>query len=173
VFESAGDHLLYEIILGSDRLLYCSLAAHKVAISQGHLLVIRKQLPKAFRELQGRIGEFAELSRVTTRKLIARNHPWRRGSAAVHTIRTFPDKHHVILKSDEATAGVNAKYWRLALLVAPQPVLYVTSERSPVYVEHEGTLAMILMPLRLTGADRVGMRRKTISHAKNSRPNSS
>jgi hypothetical protein len=64
-----------------------------------------------------------------------------------------PSARMIVLSSDENRCCLNPEYWRLGLLHARMPQIYIgPGERnlSPIYFEDDGEAVAVVMPLRTT-----------------------
>ena len=150
--------MLFDTLKTSRRLHYGKLDRTHYILGQGHFVLVRKGLPQVFHTLRPPVVERRRMSHETIEGLLPSNAPWRRPTALVHGTAMNPDSHGIILSSHEDTTCVNLKYWRLALLFAPSPKVYVTTgSGSLVYVEQDDRTVMTIAPFRLTDAERVSL----------------
>jgi len=153
----AFDLMLYDVFKTSGRFLWGRIDRTRQAMSQGHFLVIRQSIPAPFRSLGTSMADHRKLSTATLEGLMPADEQWRQPANLVRQYRTSESYQGAIaLSSAAATSYLNATYWKIALMSAPRPKVYVVGEKEPAYIEEGNQLRMIIMPLRLGDAEKSG-----------------
>jgi hypothetical protein len=153
-FADPLEHLLYLVFLQQGTFLFSRLPKRGVALSQAHFFVIRPHLNPVFTTLQAAVPDYRELPRSTVEKLLPRDAPWRRPEYLVRKIGSPAGEHFITLASDSAATTIFDYYWQVAALAARHPEIYVKNETDPVYLEREGQVVMVIMPIRVSDETR-------------------
>jgi len=169
-FDSAADHLLFDLLRESGRCLYARTDRQHFIVGQGHFLVVRKGSLAPFRSLKGKVGDFRRLRRAAVETLFPKITHWRRPAALVRKILIKPDSYGLLLGSDERICSVNPTYWRLATLVVPEAETYLSGDNEPIYVQRGDSLLMVIMPLRMADEERARIRAEMDSPAVAAQP---
>lgn len=162
--KNPADQLLYELLSQSGGLLWSRLDTKGYVLSQGHFLVSRSTYPRDFRALARNLPGSRELSPSEVLTVIKPRHPWRSRLTRVLSVDTPPGKPFVILRTQRRATAINAQYWRLALLLAPQGIFYVLpGELDVVYVEQHEEPVMAIAAIDLKGSNRRYLGRSKLS----------
>ncbi|HTN84557.1 MAG TPA: toll/interleukin-1 receptor domain-containing protein [Sorangium sp.] len=153
-FEDPAEHLLYQLVVQSGRLLHGRLPGGGYGISQGHFLAVRRKFSDPFRALKGRLSDIRKLPPLAIQSVLPAETQWKLPETTVRKVGTPLSLDMVVLASDRTTVCVALAYWRLALLLARMPVAHVTDDRNPVHIEDRGKLVMAIMPIRTDDDER-------------------
>jgi TIR domain len=156
-----ADILVFDHCVRSGRFIYAPLGRRQYAMSQGHFLVVRSGLPKEFKDLKGVVADYRALSKSWADALLPASAPWRRSGALVKRIDPSHDLDWIMLSSDESTCCLNPDYWRLGMLAARMPRVYINNGKDgPVYFEDNDVTVAIVMPLRLSDEELKRLRKE-------------
>lgn len=147
-FEDPAEHFLYQLVVRSGRLLHGRVPGG-YGICQGHFLAVGKKLSKPLRELKGRLSDVRKLSQETIQAVLGPDSEWKRPECLVTKIGFPLPLNAVVLANQRSARCINVDYWRLALLLARNPVAYLTKEDAPVYVADGDKLKIAIMPFKI------------------------
>jgi len=158
-FETPADHLLYDLLVGSGRVVYTRPRGRRYTIGQGHFFVLRYDMPEPILKLQRRVADFRRITTENVAGLIKSNAPWRRPENLVVRVAAVPTSRTVVVQSATATTGVDRGYWALAMMLTRQPSVYIMPDKTDLlYIEEKKRMIMIIAPRRLSDEDRTALR---------------
>jgi hypothetical protein len=148
-FDSAGDRLLFGVLLGSDTYIYGTLPEYGRVITQGHFAVFRPTIPNVFRELRGHVSRYEQFKEDKLRSAAPAGYAWRHPSCRVIKIGTPTPLTAFALSTRTHVTTVWAEYWRIALLFSDCREIYMQPKTGQIFVEQNRDLVFTVMPFRV------------------------
>ena len=150
-FRDPVDSLLFSVFLQSGSFLYGKLDKDYYAITNGHILHVRKNVPKKFHVLKPACLRYEEVSPRKLKRILPKPKAYRDPSNLVISVslNTRTNIYTLSTKKKRKAAFVAAHYFNIVLCACRTPNIYVFDSLAPIVVDEGRHMRFAVMPLRM------------------------